>query len=64
MTDNSKGTSLFYYRINYSCKKFYDTGPCPLSEKVEQAWDVQKTYQRKTLNETYNNFLITGLKEA
>jgi hypothetical protein len=64
VTYNSKGTSLLYYRINYSRKKFYDTDSCPLSEKVEQAWDVQKTYQRKTLNETYNNFLITGLKDA
>jgi hypothetical protein len=27
MTDNSKGASLLHYGINYSRKKFYDTGP-------------------------------------
>jgi hypothetical protein len=27
MTDNSKGTSLLYFGINYGRKKFYDTAP-------------------------------------
>ncbi len=26
VTDNSKGTSLLHYGINYGRKKFYDTG--------------------------------------
>ncbi len=27
MTDNSQGTSLLHYKINYGHEKFYDTGP-------------------------------------
>jgi hypothetical protein len=27
MTDNSKGTNLLCYKINYVHKKFYDAGP-------------------------------------
>jgi hypothetical protein len=27
VADNSKGTSLLHYGMNYGCKKFYDTGP-------------------------------------
>jgi hypothetical protein len=42
VTDNSKGNSLFHYGINYSCKKFYDTGPWSLNTE----WSIIRCSNR------------------